>query len=190
MPAVSEHGLFLLGSLARSGGDLEVAFFYSFCLCTSSGGILAQWLDRRSIMDIAWMLFSDMSLLGALYCFVRSGDGFLLPTLLLATLNHFSLKWPQWVCTAGQMGCTVHTGGRNLCLVSHVHEGTMHAATHALLHTGLLAAWRHVDLESKLWKGPDTAAARRAAACPSRSECTLSRIGDRHFHMRRCGVCR
>lgn len=147
-------------------------------------------MDHCSLMDITWMLLSKMSLLDALYCLVHSGDGFLLPTLFFATLNHFSLNWPQWVCIAGQMGCTVYMSGRNLCLGSDVHEGTMHAATHALLHTGLLAAWRHFDLDLKLWERLHTTAAQFAAACPSRSEYALPRFGNWHFHMRRCGVCR
>lgn len=94
------------------------------------------------------------------------------------------------VCTAGQMVCTLHMGSRNLCLGSHVHECTMHAATQALLHTSLLAAWRHFDLDLKLWERLHTTAAQFAAACPSRSEYALPRFGEWHFHMRRCGVCR
>ncbi|KAI7110428.1 hypothetical protein KC339_g91 [Hortaea werneckii] len=65
----------------------------------------------------------------------------------------------------------------------------MHAATHALLRKSLLAAWRHVDLELKLWGRLHTTAAQFAAACPSRSEYALPRFGNWRFHMRRCGVC-
>lgn len=107
MPAVFGHGLFYcvawLAVVAIVRLPSSTPFLLVFPLEASW---LSGWIAARSwTKHGCYYVSSDTSLLDALYCLVRSGHGFLLPTLFFATLDHFSLNWPQWVCTAGQM-CT------------------------------------------------------------------------------------